>query len=241
MSDSPTQASNEMTGQLDKYGVRYMLREFSTTILNIVLLLIAAGTVQWLNAWLFTGLILAYQVATMIALARLNPALLNKRGKLVQETTKFFDKVFVASYIPLAFTIPVVAGLDAIRFQWSVICLGLNIVGCVLFVMACVFGLWAMIVNQHFEMTVFIDKQTQQVCSSGPYSIIRHPGYAAEILALLSTPLILNSWFSYLPVGGLVLLFIIRTALEDKTLQQELPSYRDYTQRTRYRLIPHIW
>ena len=117
----------------------------------------------------------------------------------------------------------------------------LNIVGGVIFISACCFGAWAMAVNSHFEMTVFVKDQEQQVCSTGPYRYIRHPGYAAEIIALFGVPLILGSWFCFIPAGALTIVFVIRTALEDQTLQEELPGYKEYTQRTRYRLIPHIW
>ncbi len=77
--------------------------------------------------------------------------------------------------------------------------------------------------------------------TSGPYRIVRHPGYAGAILGALSLPLILGSWWTYAPAGGAALLFVIRTGLEDRTLRSELGGYAAYTRQTRYRLFPGIW
>ena len=79
------------------------------------------------------------------------------------------------------------------------------------------------------------------VCSSGPYRIVRHPGYSAAIAGALSYPCILGSWWGFVPVALLVLLFVARTALEDETLKAELPGYREYASQTRQRLIPFVW
>jgi len=84
-------------------------------------------------------------------------------------------------------------------------------------------------------------ERAHHVVTSGPYRIVRHPGYAGTILGALSVPLILGSWWTYLPAGGVALLFIVRTALEDKTLRRELDGYKAYTRHTRYRLLPGIW
>jgi protein-S-isoprenylcysteine O-methyltransferase Ste14 len=76
---------------------------------------------------------------------------------------------------------------------------------------------------------------------SGPYKIVRHPGYVGMGLSALAIPLILGSWWALIPGGIAAALIIIRTALEDKTLQAELPGYVEYTKQTRYRLIPGVW
>ena len=234
---------NSVTSEvkLNRYGVKYILREFIGTLVFLAILLISAGKFDWIHAWACTGLILSYQIINITVLFKINPQLLNKRGKIVQETTKWFDKIFVIIYLPLAFTIPFIAGFDAVRYQWSTMSFGLNILGGVIFVLSCIFGAWAMAVNAHFETTVLVQEKEQQVCTTGPYKIIRHPGYAAKILALISSSFLLDSWFALIPAGAVALLFVIRTALEDRTLQQELPGYKEYAKVTRYRLVPYIW
>ena len=103
-------------------------------------------------------------------------------------------------------------------------------------------GIWAMAVNAGFEMTVRIQEDRgHQVCTTGPYRVIRHPGYAAEIIAAPAYTFILGSWWALIPTAAFIALFIVRTILEDRTLQNELPGYKEYAQKTRYRLIPFIW
>jgi protein-S-isoprenylcysteine O-methyltransferase Ste14 len=80
-----------------------------------------------------------------------------------------------------------------------------------------------------------------QVVSSGPYRWIRHPGYAGALLTYLTTPLFLDSGWSFLPTVFIMILLVIRTALEDRTLQKELPGYAEYARRVQYRLLPGIW
>jgi protein-S-isoprenylcysteine O-methyltransferase Ste14 len=205
-------------------------------------LLISAGKIGWVNAWVCIGLGLSYQLVNTIVLFKLNPQLLNKRGKIIEEGTKFFDKVFIVFYVPLALMISVVAGLDAGRYEWSHMPFNLIIFGVILYILACIFGSWAMAVNFHFEMTVLIKKNgNHQVCTSGPYKVVRHPGYAAAIIGAFSYPLILGSWGGIIAVLPLSLLFVVRTALEDRTLQKELAGYQEYTNITHYRLIPFVW
>lgn len=185
-------------------------------------------------------MILLHQIANTVVLIKLNPQLLNKRGKLVQKNTKLFDKVFITFYIPISLIISIIAGLDAVRYEWSNMSFEIIIFGVGIFILACILGSWATVVNPHFERTVLINRD-HKVCTSGAYKIVRHPGYTAEIIAAPSYSLILGSWWGLVPVGALVILFINRTALEDHTLQKELSGYKGYTKITRYRLIPFVW
>lgn len=135
----------------------------------------------------------------------------------------------------------VLAGLDA-RYGWSTMPLSMTFIGCLLFLPVIGFGLWAMAVNSYFSITVRIQEERgHQVCTTGPYKFVRHPGYVSFILSVASIPLILGSWWACLASGILIVLIIVRTALEDLTLHRELPGYRDYATATRYRLVPRLW
>ncbi len=79
------------------------------------------------------------------------------------------------------------------------------------------------------------------MCDSGPYRIVRHPGYAGNIVALVGIVLALNSLWTLIPAVVALIIAVIRTVLEDQTLRDELPGYRDYARRVRYRLIPGIY
>lgn len=145
-------------------------------------MLISVAKVGWINAWICIGLILLHQIANTVVLIKLNPQLLNKRGKLVQKNTKLFDKVFITFYIPISLIISIIAGLDAVRYEWSNMSFEIIIFGVGIFILACILGSWAMVVNPHFERTVLLNRD-HKVCTSGPYKIVRHPGYTAEIIA----------------------------------------------------------
>ena len=101
---------------------------------------------------------------------------------------------------------------------------------------------WAESVNKHFEPTVRIQTERgHTVVDTGPYTIVRHPGYLAASLLVLGMPLALGSFWALIPAVISYLLLVVRTALEDRTLQDELPGYREYAERVRYRLIPGVW
>jgi protein-S-isoprenylcysteine O-methyltransferase Ste14 len=210
--------------------------------IHLGVLLLAAGSLWWINAWACAGLGLAFHVVNTAVLLRFNPELLNRRGQLVQPETKSFDKLFIGLYVPLGLATSVVAGLDAVRFGWSHMPSWIIAAGTALYVLSCAFGSWAMAVNRHFESTVFVAKDgSQQVCSAGPYRIVRHPGYTAAVVGSVGYVWILASRWALVPACLMVLLFIMRTSLEDATLKEELPGYREYAARTTRRLIPFVW
>jgi len=226
--------------KLNRDGYRNILGGFLYSFFHLGVLLIAAGTIGWLNAWVSAGLNLLYQAVNTIVLLRFNPALLNKRGRLFLKTTKTYEKIFVALWIPLGIMVSVVAGLDAGRYGWSRMPWALNLLGGGVYVLAVSLGLWAEAVNAHFN-TVLVIERDHRVCASGPYQIIRHPGYAAAMVGAAGYPLILGSWWGLAATAPYLLLFLVRTALEDRTLRKELPGYRDYAASTRYRLLPWVW
>ena len=100
-----------------------------------------------------------------------------------------------------------------------------------------------MVVNPHFEKTVRIQTdRDHRLIDTGPYRIVRHPGYLGTILSfILSAPLLLGSWWAFVPAAASTASLIVRTALEDRTLRTELAGYEDYARRVRYRLAPGIW
>ena len=105
-----------------------------------------------------------------------------------------------------------------------------------------VLGAYALIENRFFSGMVRIQTdRDHQVVSSGPYRWVRHPGYAGALLVYLVTPLFLDSAWAFLPAVFLAVVLVIRTHLEDSTLQEELAGYREYARRVRYRLLPGVW
>ena len=139
------------------------------------------------------------------------------------------------------YILPVIIGLD-IRFQWPYLGIHFTIAGIVLFLVGSVFINWAMMVNTHFETTVRIQNDRgHQVITTGPYKMVRHPGYVGAILWIVATPLITGSIVGLVPVGIAGLVLIIHTLFEDKTLHRELNGYAEYAGKVKYRLFPGVW
>jgi len=227
---------------LNRSGARGIFLQTILLILGLAILFISAGTLDWINALLYAGLVSSYWVISTAVLVRVNPAVLNERGSIVKEGTKDFDKVWVVAVPILTFSNLIVMGFDAVRFRWSSMPLWMTLVGVIMFISVSPLGLWAMAVNRFFEWTVRIQEDNKQyVCTSGPYRIMRHPGYVALIGTTLAYPLILGSWWGFVLGGVLAVMVVIRTAQEDRMLQKELRGYEEYAKRVRYRLIPLVW
>ena len=126
--------------------------------------------------------------------------------------------------------------------EWSSLGLWATILGVVLSSLAWMILTWAMLTNPHFEATVRIQTdRDHRVVTTGPYAIVRHPGYVGAGLWVLGSPLIVGSVYGLIPAGITIVLPVLRTYLEDQTLQAELPDYAEYTKRVKCRLVPDIW
>ena len=174
-----------------------------------------------------------------------HPDLLAERAKFAEhQDAKPWDKV-LARLVGLGGAwIPLTAGFD-MKYGWSETGYSTSVELAALFVIVTGYaiGSWALLENQFFSGVVRIQKERDHhVISSGPYAWVRHPGYAGALLTYFATPLLLDSPWTFVPVVFFVGVLVIRTALEDRTLQEELPGYKEYaTQKTKYRLLPGIW
>jgi len=175
---------------------------------------------------------------------RTNPDLLAERAQsLDREDVRGWDRLilfFLLLVGPLAMMI--VAGLDE-RFGWSPqIPLTPRLVALAIMVLGYTVGTWAMAVNRYYSAVVRIQKDRgQTVITDGPYRFVRHPSYATGIVASLMIPILLDSLWALIPTILVALGTIIRTALEDRTLLEELDGYEEYAAQVRYRLLPGIW
>ncbi len=170
-----------------------------------------------------------------------NPGVIAARGK-VPKSTWTYEKIILPPYMLLFLGLPVVAGLDAVRFEWSSLPFETTYAGIALLLLALVPVSAALVTNPYLEGTMRIQEEKgHTVITTGPYRLVRHPMYVGMILLPLSTPLALGSVWAFLPAGVMALLMVVRTAFEDRALTSELPGYREYAQRTRYRLLPGIW
>ncbi len=221
-----------------------MIATFLFAVFYMFIPLIVSGDFRWFEAWVLVVLTVAVSVASRLIAARKNPDIIQERASFTDaEGIKTWDKrivPFIAFYIPAV--IYVVFGLDH-RFGWSMPVSGIiKGIGFITFIAGFLLSTWAMVENRFFSSVVRIQKERGQVvCDSGPYQWVRHPGYLGGLISWLSMPLFMGSLWGYIPVLLIVIVYIIRTRLEDQTLQAELPGYQEFAQRTRYRLLPGVW
>lgn len=200
-----------------------------------------AGSFRWVEGWLYLGLVTANQSFAYVYLRRVNPEVIEHRLRL-GKGTKGWDKIWGLFFTPVFLAIYVIAGLDAVRFEWSMMPWWLWPLGLALWLPGNALFTWSMAVNPFFEKTVRIQTERgHRVIDTGPYRFVRHPGYLGFFGWSLSAPLLLGSWWAFLPALLSIAGLAIRTGLEDRTLQAELTGYREYASRVRYRLIPGIW
>jgi protein-S-isoprenylcysteine O-methyltransferase Ste14 len=206
------------------------------------LLFISSGRLDWVMAWVYIGIYVVGIATNSVILLRRNPELIAERAEM-GAGTKGWDKIIATLYILMSsIGTLLIAGLD-VRFAWSPdMPLTVRVVGLVATVLGFALASWAMLSNAFFAGTVRIQAERGHVVATGgPYRFVRHPGYAGWLLAGIATPLMLGSVWALIPAGMATILLIVRTALEDQTLREELDGYHDYTQHVHYRLVPGIW
>jgi protein-S-isoprenylcysteine O-methyltransferase Ste14 len=227
------------------YGINTIGKHIGQAVITAALLFLGAGSLRWGWGWVFAVVYTACWIGLSIALAFGNPELLNQRGQRVKQATigtKKWDLLLLSIYFALIFVQPSVAGLDW-RNAWSApVSALIHIIGNVLMSLGFILLAWSMVVNRYFEPSVRIQKaRGHQVMTGGPYRFVRHPGYAGVIIQFLALPIAVGAWAALIPGAIGIVVYVIRTALEDRTLYEELSGYAEYTQQTRYRLIPGVW
>lgn len=204
-----------------------------------------AGTFKWWEAWVLVILWAIYGVVTIFYLIRDDPALLAERLKLVpiHKEQKSWDKALMLLFFIAGIALYILPGFDVIRYEWSdPLPLWLRIFAFLVHIPCLVILIWIMRENTYLSQVVKIDKaRDHKVITTGPYAYVRHPMYTIVIILLFAVPVALGSRFSLILSLFLTVLLILRTYLEDRTLQAELEGYTEYAKQTRYRLVPKIW
>jgi protein-S-isoprenylcysteine O-methyltransferase Ste14 len=221
-------------------------------LLNVVMALIlsvfAAGVISGLagrwdlwNVWAYAGIFFVLSLFQTLAIYRKSPDLLKERfkpsthGRVRWPSFRVFP---VASALQWS-----IAGLDQ-RFHWSDIVPPTGVVaGLVIAALGLGLMNWSVLVNPFFSpITRIQEERRQHVISAGPYSIVRHPGYAGILVWVVASAVALNSLLSMIPIVVIMLpITVYQTMIEDRMLRDELAGYADYAAKVRYRLIPDVW
>jgi protein-S-isoprenylcysteine O-methyltransferase Ste14 len=200
-----------------------------------------AGTWDWPRGWMFVWVYLGLMLVAGVWLWLVNPEIFAARRK-IQKGTKAWDRVLTVLILATFAAILPVSALDDARFHWLPQPDWVVWLGHVLFAIGFVGFAWAVSVNRNFEATVRIQTDRgHQVITTGPYSVVRHPGYAFAILMVIGMPLALGSLYGLIPSGILLVLVLVRTLGEDATLKAELPGYAEYASKVRYRWLPGVF
>ncbi|MCX2982045.1 isoprenylcysteine carboxylmethyltransferase family protein [Halieaceae bacterium IMCC14734] len=207
-------------------------------------LLICGGDLGWWQAWSYSLLIFAVGIGGRMWAEQRHPGLLAERQNIENfQNAKAWDKVLAPLMaLSIGFLMVIAAGLDH-RYNGSPeFPLWLIVIGFILIALGYAFAVWALVENRFFYSVVCIrTDRGHVVCDSGCYRFVRHPGYAGTILSLFGIVLALGSVWALIPAAVALITTVIRTVLEDQTLREELPGYRDYALRVPYRLIPGIY
>ena len=221
--------------------IQLFVKSFAGIFFFILILFISAGRIDYYQGWIYSamsllGLLMNY------APSNVDTELLHERSKPPKDA-KQWDKLILILSAFTTIIAYVIAGLDSGRYQWSPhlqwsICL----LGIVLMFIGQLLFLIAKKTNRFFSSVVRIQNDRgHNVCETGPYRFVRHPGYLGMIISWIGFPFLLGSVWSIIPIVLAIVLLLVRTSLEDRTLIKELKGYNQYIQKTRYKLVPGIW
>jgi protein-S-isoprenylcysteine O-methyltransferase Ste14 len=213
-------------------------------LINPLMLFLSAGTINWPRGWFLSGLTVLLTILNRYGSLVKHPDLARERVKsLKAKGVKSWDRI-LSLCVGLfgGLSIFLTAGLDK-RFGWSPpVANWITLAAMAAALAGFALSSWALIENKYFSSVVRIQTDRgHTVCASGPYRFIRHPGYAGAILYFAMFPVFLSRLWPLLPALLTIILIVLRTHLEDRTLINELPGYREYTNQVQYRLIPRIW
>ena len=205
-------------------------------------LFVLARQSGWTRGWVYMGLLISQVLVNMVCVALWNPVVLRRRVG-IRRGTKIWDILWAVLTFFGAVAVYVVFTGDLSTPAWWLGPPGFVwLIGATIFVSGWILFTWSMIANPFFEKTVRIQREHgHRVIDSGTYAYVRHPGYVGFSAMCLSTPVLLGSVWTAIPIAVLELLIVIRTLLEDRMLQAELPGYAEYATKVRFRLIPRVW
>lgn len=223
-----------------KTGIRVTTTSVGGILSWILILLLPAGTLNYWQAWVFIAVFTAATIVPTVYLSRANPAALRRRMRAGPRAEPRTAQKFIitGSFLGL-FATMVFSALDH-RFGWSSVPAWLSLLGDVLVATGLGIAMLVIVQNSYAAATVTVEAG-QTLVSRGLYQFVRHPMYAGNVIMMIGIPLALDSYWGLLFVIPGAIVLALRIFDEEKLLIHELPGYREYAERVRYRLVPYIW
>jgi protein-S-isoprenylcysteine O-methyltransferase Ste14 len=225
------------TAEKTRGAGRFVVRLIAMWILLPLFFLATGGTLRWWQAWAWCALLLVPMSVFGLWMAWKDPEFLARRFQL-REKERAQRRILAWGW-PLFIALAVLPGLDR-RFGWSDVPLSATVAALALSLAGYLAILRVFIENRWAGRTI----ETvggQQVISTGPYAVVRHPMYTGTLVLWLATPLALGSWWALLPALAIIPVFVFRIRNEEEVLVRELPGYEEYRGKVRYRLLPRVW
>lgn len=206
-------------------------------ILVGLLIFLPAGTISYVNGWIFMGILFVPMFFAGLVMMAKNPNLLRSR---LNAKEKQKDQSLVVKLSGLMFLLGfIVAGLNY-RFGWYVLSLRSSIIAAVVFLFAYILYAEVLRENAYLSRTIEV-QENQKVIDTGLYGVVRHPMYSATILLFLSMPIVLGSIYSFIIFLAYPIIIAMRIKGEEEFLEKELEGYKEYKNKVKYRMIPFIW
>jgi protein-S-isoprenylcysteine O-methyltransferase Ste14 len=198
---------------------------------------LSAGTFAYWEAWTYMAILFIPMFFVFIYLIKNEPDLLARRMKMKEKEGEQ-DLIIKLSYIPflIAFLLP---GFDK-RFGWSDVPVVVVVISDILVLLG--YGIFFLVLKENPYASRIVEVEPEQtVITSGPYAKVRHPMYSGVLLLYIFSPLALGSYWAIIPVMFIIPVIFARILNEEKVLARDLNGYKEYMQKTHYRLIPGIW
>lgn len=222
--------------KLSKFKV-YLIPIIVTIVMGVILFL-SAGSLMYWEAWVYLVGSLALMIFTIAYFLKKDPELMSRQSQLKEKEPT--QKIFILRIFPLLFVASyLIPGLDY-RYHWSVVPVSIIIASNAIVFLGYVFIFFVFKENSYASSIIQVEKE-QQVVTTGPYAIVRHPMYTGILSIYLFFSFALGSYWALIPFLLCIPILIIRLINEEKVLSRDLPGYKDYCLKTRYRLIPLIW
>jgi protein-S-isoprenylcysteine O-methyltransferase Ste14 len=196
-----------------------------------------AFTLNFVNGWIFMGVLFIPMFIVGIVMMVKNPALLESRLEAKEKETaqsvvvKLSGLIFVSGFV--------IAGLDY-RFNWLQLPVLVSVISAFIFLLGYIMYAEVLRENTYLSRTIKV-QEGQKVIDEKLYGVVRHPMYLATVIMFLAIPLILGSLIAFFIFLAYPFLIGIRIVNEEKVLSKELDGYLEYKEKVKYRLIPFIW